>query len=374
MNTRMHVAIVAATIGCTATAVEAKEYNANHFFAERHSMVRGPYVEFAERVAEATGGSVEFRVFSGGSLLPPAASLQGLRDNVAQVSYHAGTYTPAELPVANLVGNMAFYNTDPMIMAFASTEFGLTHPAALAEWKDNGVVFGGGYSTSEYVMMCNQPVETLADVKGKRLRVAGGAWSRFAEHVDAVPVSIPSSEMYTGLDTGSLDCAVAAADALDSFSLKDVVTSMNTLAVGNYYAGFEWGYNEGFWQALSEEERRVLFDQMAYYLAEHRVAFDADVDAAVESAKDGGMEVFEPDQSLIDSLEAFVTADETVLVEEAASRGVEDPAAVLADFKAIIDRWDGLLADVDRTDTEALAKLARDEIYDPLDASAYGVD
>ena len=53
-----------------------------------------------------------------------------------------GTYTPAELPIANLIGNMAFYNTDPMVMAFASTEFGLTYPAALAEWAGNGVVFG----------------------------------------------------------------------------------------------------------------------------------------------------------------------------------------------------------------------------------------
>ena len=34
-------------------------------------------------------------------------------------------------------------------MAFASTEFGLTNESALAEWKENGLVFGGGYSTSD---------------------------------------------------------------------------------------------------------------------------------------------------------------------------------------------------------------------------------
>jgi len=373
MNRTLPLITAAVGLACATSTLEAREYNANHFFAERHSMVRGPYVEFAERVADATDGSIEFRVFSGGSLLPPAASMQGVRDGVAQVSYHAGTYTPAELPIANLVGNMAFYNTDPMVMAFASTEFGLTYPAQLAEWKTNGVVFGGGYSTSEYNMMCNRPVESLADVQGKRLRVAGGAWARFAEHVGAVPVAVPSSEMYTGLDTGSLDCAVAAADALDSFSLKDVVTSMNTLAVGNYYAGFEWGYNIPFWQSITADERRVLFDQMAYYLAEHRVAFDADVTEAVNAAKDGGMTVFEPDQALLDSLAEFVAEDEGFLAEEAASRGVDDPERVLADFKALIDRWDALLDGMDRTDTEALAELARTEIYDSLDEASYGM-
>lgn len=363
------MAVTACSIGSTAVA-----QNANHFFAERHSMVRGPYVEFAERVAEETDGEIAFSVFSGGSLLPPAASLQGLRDGVAQVTYHAGTYTPAELPVANLIGNAAFYNTDPMVMAFASTEFGLTNPAALEEWRENGMVFGGGYSTSEYVMMCNTPVETLEDVQGKRLRMAGGAWSRFAEFVGAVPVSVPSSEMYTGLDTGSLDCAVAAADALDSFSLSDVVTHMNTLAVGNYYSGFEWGYNKSFWQGLSPEHRAILFDQMAYYLGQHRVEFDKDVDKAVSAATEGGMEIFNPDQALTDALAEFVEADEAVLIENATDRGVENPEELLAEYKRIVDRWAALLAEVDHTDVDALAELARTEIYDQLDPATYGVD
>lgn len=352
----------------------AADFNANHFFAERHSMVRGPYVDFAKRVAERTNGEVSFQVFSAGSLLPPASSLQGLRDGVAQVSYHAGTYTPAELPIANLIGNMAFYNTDPMVMAFASTEFGLTNPAALKEWSENGIVFGGGYSTSQYFMMCNTQVETLADVKGKRMRMAGGAWARFAEYVGAVPVSIPSSEMYTGLDTGSLDCAVAAADALDSFSLKDVVTSMNTLEIGNYYAGFEWGYNNAFWQGLTSTQRRVLFDEMAYELAQHRVAFDSDVATAVASATEGGMSVVDPDPALQNALAEFVVADEAALIENANGRGVENPDQILTEFKAIVDRWEALLDGVDRTDTEALAALARAEIYDKLDADTYGVD
>ncbi len=373
MTSTMKTAAIAFAMMTTATVANAADYNANHFFAERHSMVRGPYVEFAKKVAEETDGEINFTVFSAGSLLPPASSLQGVRDGIAQVTYHAGSYTPSELPIDNLIGNMAFYNTDPLVMAFASTEFGLTNPAQLAEWKANGVIYGGGYSTSQYFMQCNTPVRTLADIKGKRLRMAGGAWSRFAEFVGAVPVSMPSSEMYTGLDAGSLDCAVAAADALDSFSLKDVVTDMNTLAIGNYYAGFEWGYNVAFWQSISPENRRVLFNEMAYYLAEHRIAFDKDVEKAVDSAKEDGMTVAEPDQALKDALAEFVVADEATLIANAKDRGVKDPEAILTAFKALVDKWDGLLTKVDTTDVDALAALARSEIYDKLDETTYGV-
>lgn len=374
MNTISILKSTAVALATMSAAAAAESYNANHFFAERHSMVRGPYVEFAKKVAEETDGAIEFNVFSAGSLLPPASSLQGVRDGVAQVTYHAGTYTPSELPIANLIGDMAFYNTDPLVMAFASTEFGLTNPEQQAEWKTNGVVYGGGYSTSEYFMQCNTPIRTLEDIKGKRLRMAGGAWSRFAEHVGAVPVSIPSSEMYTGLDAGSLDCAVAAADALDSFSLKDVVTDMNTLPIGNYYAGFEWGYNVPFWQSITPENRRVLFNQMAYYLGEHRIEFDKDVEKAVQSAKDGGMTVVDPDDTLKNALAEFVAADEATLVANARDRGVENPEAILTSFKALVDKWDALLARVDTADVEALAELARTEIYDKIDETTYGVN
>lgn len=374
MNTMSILKSTVVVLLTMSAAASAESYNANHFFAERHSMVRGPYVEFAKKVAEETDGAIDFTVFSAGSLLPPASSLQGVRDGVAHVTYHAGTYTPSELPIANLIGDMAFYNTDPLVMAFATTEFGLTNPEQQAEWKANGVVYGGGYSTSEYFMQCNTPIRTLEDIKGKRLRMAGGAWSRFAEHVGAVPVSIPSSEMYTGLDTGSLDCAVAAADALDSFSLKDVVTDMSTLPIGNYYAGFEWGYNVPFWQSITPENRRVLFNQMAYYLGEHRIEFNKDVEKAVQSAKDGGMTVVDPDDTLRNALAEFVAADEATLIANARERGVGNPEAILTSFKALIDKWDALLAQVDTTDVEALAELARTEIYDNIDETTYGIN
>jgi len=35
----------------------------------------------------------------------------------------------------------------------------------------------------------------------------------------------------------------------------------------------------------SEASRNVLFDQMAYYLAQHRVEFDKDVEKAVSAPK-----------------------------------------------------------------------------------------
>jgi len=86
------------------------------------------------------------------------------------------------------------------------------------------------------------------------------------------------------------------------------------------------------------------------------------------------MMVVDPDETLTNALAEFVVADEATLISTAKERGVADPEAILTAFKAIIDKWDGLLADVDTTDVDALAALARSEIYDKIDETTYGVN
>lgn len=91
-------------------------------------------------------------------------------------------------------------------------------------------------------------------------------------------------------------------------------------------------------------------------------------------AQANGMEVYEPDQALKDALAEFVEVDEAVPIENAESRGVENASVIIESYKTIVDRWDELLADVDRTDVDALAELARSEIYAQLDPATYGVE
>ncbi|BDY17102.1 hypothetical protein Sulfitobl28_30720 (plasmid) [Sulfitobacter pontiacus] len=86
------------------------------------------------------------------------------------------------------------------------------------------------------------------------------------------------------------------------------------------------------------------------------------------------MKIFEPDQALTEALAESVTADEAVLIENAKSRGIENPEALLADYKRIVDRWAALLADVDHGDTDASAALAKAEICDKLDRANYGMN
>lgn len=368
--------ILGATLSACLSAgiASAEQYNANTYFPDNHALARLGLIDFAADLRERTGGEIDFKVFTSGTLVPPRASLSAIGDNIAQVGFFAGTYTPAELPVANLVASLAFENTDMLVQALASTEFSLTNEAQLAEWKDNRVVFGGGYSTPPYNLFCTVPIRTAEDMKGKRLRMPGGVYERWAQHLGAVSVNISSNEMYTGLERGALDCASNANDALVSHSLHEVVDHAVITENGVYYSGAMYGYNPGFWAGLKPEQRSTLFDGMATHIVRTTMGYAAEHEEALAFAREQGVEVVAPDESLRAATEEFIKADRAKLIEDARSAGIEGAAAIVEDYSRLVDKWETLLSGIDRDDQEAVAALLKQEVYDKLDAAGYGLD
>jgi TRAP-type C4-dicarboxylate transport system substrate-binding protein len=369
------VAIAGIAFGSAgAGSLAAEEYPANIFFGPELTLTKYAYTEFAERVAEATDGAIEFNVYTGGVLIPPRASMEGIADGIAVVGYHAGTYTPADIPLHNLISELSFVATDYFVSALASTEISFVMEELEQEWKDNGVIYGGGYSTAPYVLMCNTRIETLADVEGKRLRMPGAIWDRWATAMGAVSVNVPSSEIYTGLDRGTLDCGVNPAEGLKSRSFWDVADHVLELPLGVYYSGFHWAYNPEFWTSLSVEQRETLYEQMAWAMAKTGVEYMAETERVIAEAKERGVSFVTPADDLMAAHESFVAADREALVELAKEKyGVDDAQRYIDTYMELVAKWTDLLATVDTNDVDAVQALIMSEIYDKVDPSSYGL-
>ncbi len=355
------------------TAV-AGEFNANIFFPPQHPLAKHGYVEWAKSLEAKSDGQLKAKVFAGTALLPPRSGMSGVRDGLAQVGYHAGTYTPAELPISNALQELGFNYSDPLVAMVATTEFNMTDAEALAQWRKAGIIYGGGYSTPPYNLMCRTPIKSLADVKGKRLRTAGAALSRWAESVGAVPVNVPSSEMYQGVEKGTLDCAVNVASDLKSRSLWDVAKHTTMAPLGMYWSGPMWGYNTTFWEELAVADRKMFFDTQAQALADLYVGYNDAVDEALAEAKDHGVTVYQPSQDILESIAKFAQDNLSNVYETARDKhGLADPEALMGRFDASIQKWAKLLADVDRGDAAAIGAIIKAELYDKIDPATYGV-
>ncbi|WP_152208694.1 C4-dicarboxylate TRAP transporter substrate-binding protein [Marinobacter changyiensis] len=372
----IRLALGIATLALPALATStfaATSFIANVFYDQQHPFSRYGYIEWAQTVKELSDGDLQPEVYTGTVLLSPRANLQGIRDNVVQVAHHAAIYTPSELPVSNAIQELGFNFDDPLISILAVTDFSMNNPTQLQEWQDSGVVYLGAYNTPPYVLMCREPVRNLEELRGKRIRTAGSTVSEWVEQAGGIPVNVPSSEMYTGLDRGSLDCATNAVSDLIDRSLWEVAEHTTLLSTGMYWSGPQWGFNPKFWADLNDEQRQVFKEASAKAMTRMTVQYINNADASMEEAISKGSNVYEPSEDLTASVDAFRAKALTDIYDTARDRhGIEDPEALIDDFLETYDKWVDLVSKVDRNDEEALAELAMREIYSKLPTD-YGI-
>lgn len=367
-------ALLCASVLSLATPLAAEQLTGSIWFPETHPIVAEGYIALADRMKAETGGALTMQVYTGTSLLPPVAHLSGLTDGIVDMTYHAGTYTPSDLPEDNTIAALAISLPNSMATALAVGEFYLTDPDMQAMFKRLGIVFLGSYASPQYVMMCSSKVQTLDEIRGKKLRMPSPMHAAWAESVGAVPVNVPSSEMFSGLEKGQLDCAINAANDMKARSLWDVAKYTTLLELGPYYAGWLHAMSAPRWEGLSVEDRAVLFKLIPDAVVASTIAQRVAVDEAIAEAPEHGVAVLEPAADLQQSLNDFVANNLTALTIATGEKlKASDPAGLVARFQQVYAKWDARLAELPADDPEAIKAAFRSEVYEKLDPAKYGL-
>lgn len=332
--------------------------------------------EYADQIDKATSGDITMELYSGGALLPPDGSLSGLSSNVAQLVHITGAYMPSDLPLDNLLSDYAFaYEGSHMALAFASIDTKMNSPEMQEEYKKHDAVYVSGFSNGPYNLICKGEVADLADLAGKKIRVTSSAHVAWLKQVNAVSVNVPGSEIYTGLQRGSIDCAIGDPLFLTQyFNLVEVADSVTTLSLGWVDTG-GYFFNRDFWQERSPEERRELLDAAAMATAINMVEWGESLEGAYAAANEEGVAVLAPTAELEEQMNAYKVAYRNDFVPfEMDKRNISDPSELVAASARNQERWNRILDGVDITDVNAVAQVLKTEIYDKIDVTTYGVD
>ena len=356
------------------TAEAAKEVRVTIGAPGTHPTVSHGWNPYVEAVEKATNGSLKFRLFLSGSLIPLKATLSGVRDGAADIGLAALLYYPGELPHAKLLADMALLGTDNTVMAGASSEFNLLHCAdCQAEFAAQGFVYNGTYATPPFSLITKGKVTTIEDLKGMKIRVAGTAWTRWASHFGAVTVSLPANEMYEGMDRGVIDAAIQASSALRSFSLWDVAKGITLVPLGTSHSISLIGANREFWKGLTLAERTAMIDHASLAIAGTVVRYNALDEQVVAAASEHGVTVHRPSKELLAESRNFARADlASVARENEGGRGLTDVKAKIDRFVELVRKWEMLATPV-RDDVAKLSALYKREIFDKLDPKTHGM-
>ncbi|MEM7214810.1 MAG: TRAP transporter substrate-binding protein [Pseudomonadota bacterium] len=183
-----------------------------------------------DRIESMSDGRLTIRLYGAGEIVPGLGTFDAVANGTAQMAHTAPLFWSGKFPAAPL---------------FTAGPFGLTpiehitwinHGGGQALWDalyepvgikpfmagNTGYQMGGWYK---------KPVNTLADLKGLKIRMPGLGGAVLSK-LGALPVGLPPSEIFTSLATGVID----ATEFLGPFS--DSAMGFHKVAKNYYSPGF----------------------------------------------------------------------------------------------------------------------------------------
>ena len=235
-----------------------------------------PVHAWADAMEKQTNGHWKIKIHYGGVLAPPKENWDGLQAGMFEAAGVCMAYTPGKVPL-HTVQELPFMAPDGTAnigkMWIALWE----HPAMrkeLAKWNAVPLLPAGH---SQFQLMGNKPIRTVADLQGVRVR-AGGEIAKVLQQFGAVPTMLPAPEVYEAIDRGTIDLvAFPWAYAFGSFKVYEV-SKYATSKISLGTMGCTYVANKDAWDALPDEFKKI---HQAWYSQAPDV-WDAEYTAADE--------------------------------------------------------------------------------------------
>lgn len=197
----------AATIAAPAIAQSGPvvKWRLTSSFPKSLDTIYGGADVLANRLRELTGGKFDIRVFPGGEIVPGLQAMDAVQQGTVECCHTASFY---------YVGKdrtFAFGTALPFGMNARQTNAWMYYGGG-QELVDefyanyNFVSFAGGNTGTQMAGWWRKEVNTVADLKGVKMRIGGLGGAVFSE-LGLVPQQIAAGDVYPALEKGTIDAA-----------------------------------------------------------------------------------------------------------------------------------------------------------------------
>tara|TARA_R110001632_G_scaffold233106_1_gene376652 strand:+ start:38430 stop:39500 length:1071 start_codon:yes stop_codon:yes gene_type:complete len=206
-----------------------------------------------EWVETATEGRVEVVIenYTGS----PKTIFDAVEDGVFDAGFSVNAYIPGRFKLASVaeipgeitdaeVGSVALWRTYEAYFK-ADQEFRGLHLLAL-------FVHGPGQLNTTF------PVNSLEDLKGKKMRVGGGLVNVLAERLGVTPISAPAPKSYELMQQGVVDGTFLPAEQQKTLRLSEVTTDLVLFPKGLYTTAFSIVMNPDSFEGLSKKDQEAI--------------------------------------------------------------------------------------------------------------------
>lgn len=228
--------------------------------------------KFAAELTRRTNGALTGTVYPGSSLMKTNAQYSAVRKGALDLSLFPVSYAGGELPELNIGLMPGVVTSYEQGMRWKGGEVGKVLSDLLA---DKGVLIVTWVWQAGGVACRSKPIVEPADAQGQKVRGGSREMDMVLKAAGATVVSLPSNEIYAGMQTGALDAAMTSSTSLMSFRLEEVSKQLVT------------GRGKAYWFMLEPlVMSRFVFERLPKELQSAVMAVGADLEKfGIDSAK-----------------------------------------------------------------------------------------
>ncbi len=246
---------------------------------------------FAAKVKEKSGGRMEIRVHPASSLYPQQEILPSLLDGRSEIGpVLSGYLTDVLLELGVL--ELPFMTSS--LEEHRKAQQALK-PFFTEQLGKKGLKLLTSHAWPSQQVFSHQPIRTIADWKGKKIRVYGADTSNITRALGGVPVNIPFGELYTALEKKTVDGAITSATNAEPMKFFEVSKIINYWFLAG--ASGEWLVtNQKAWDGLPKDLQQVVLDALKEVRFEDKEWEDAKAfeERALKRFPEIGMTVVNP--------------------------------------------------------------------------------
>jgi TRAP-type C4-dicarboxylate transport system substrate-binding protein len=211
---------------------------------------------FAAEVEKRTKGSVKFEIYPGSSLMKTNAQFSAMRKGALDMSLVPLSYAGGEVPETNIGLMPGLVTSYEQSAAWKNAAVGKELTKILA---DKGVVMVSWIWQAGGMASRGKPIVEPEDAKGMKIRGGSREMDLILKEAGAAVVTLPSNEIYAGMQTGAMDAALTSSTSLISFRLEEVSKALTTGRGKSYWFMLEpLMMSKAAFDRLSKEQQAVI--------------------------------------------------------------------------------------------------------------------
>ncbi|MGI4954249.1 MAG: TRAP transporter substrate-binding protein DctP, partial [Janthinobacterium lividum] len=211
---------------------------------------------FAKLVQERTGSSLEFQVYPNASLAKTFAQISGLRKGALDIALVPLTYAGGEIHEMNITFMPA------LVTSYAQGYNWRTAPVGrelVGLLEQRGIVLVSWMWQSGGMASRTQPLMEPSDARGMKIRGGSREMDEMFKAAGASVSSMPSNEVYIGMQTGVMDAACTSSSSFLSFKLQEACKHLAAPGRRSFFFILEpIMVSKAVWDTLSRPEQEAM--------------------------------------------------------------------------------------------------------------------